>query len=247
MPSGVTSEMSFPVRVAELRWLEVTVVRHAPCSFPWLNDEIRAQVSNVVERLAWATGRAVEHEGGRTDPSLRDEVLVAYAERVATTVTGGRTKRRLVRVMWRLHSPRSWIFRQVKVATFQKPTEHAPIRTTCTLGKPIPRKAIRNYFVCRENCDARFYLQEIGLSYAELGMLLGMPKSTASNLADSCPRNRTPTTSGMGPSSSPWTPAQVAHYWDCLRGSVSRTAPAYSFSWRRELAALFEAIWMRLR
>jgi hypothetical protein len=244
----MVSEDFIPIDVSELRWLESNTIRHGEVPFNRLPPAIRSRVGDIVERLAWTTEYAVTHELGSPVKEVRDDAMVAFAERVSVAVTSGRLKQAAVRVIWRLHSPRTWILRQIKVRASQgrKVPSHLP--NACTLARPIPRNATRNFGICIRDCDATFYRQVLELSLSELGMLLGMPKSTADALASACPKGVVRKRAlGHPPQFTLWTPGQLDHYWDCLRGRGLRTAPRYVFSWWTELRELAQGWWWRWR
>lgn len=246
--AGMLPATFIPINVSELRWLESTVIRHGGTPFAKVHPAIRSRVVDTVERLAWTTEYAVIHELGNPVKDVRDDAMVAFAERVAVAVTSGRLKQQAVRVIWRLHSPRTWILRQVKVRASQGRKLPAHLPDACTLARPIPRSTMRNFGICIRDCDAAFYRQVLELSLAELGMLLGMPKSTADALASACPKSAVRSRDvGRRPQLTSWTPGQLDHYWDCLRGQGPRTAPRYVFSWWNELRELAQGWWWRWR
>ncbi len=237
-----------PVQNAEMNWLEATVIRRSCLPLEQVPMPEQQRVAEIVERLAWTVELAVAHECQAPEARVRDDAMAAYAERVAVAVTAGRLQRRVIRVIWRLHIPLTWIFRRVKVAASEGRKLPAYLPDQCTLAKPIPRRTDRNFGICTWRCDAAFYLRVIELSLAELGMLLLLKKSTVDAWASECPiaaakRGKT----GVPEVATAWTTGQVADYWDRLRGAATRGAPLYNFSWRTELGELARLWWLRWR
>lgn len=249
---GIRNPMGDPIylslRNAEMKWLEATVIRRSNLPFDRVPSSEQSRIAQIVERLAWTIELSVAHEFREAAAGARDDAMAAYAERIAVALTSGRLQGRIIRVLWRMQVPLTWILRRVKVSASggQKAPPSHPDQ--CTLAKPVPRRTDRNFGICTWRCDALFYLKVIELSLAELGMLLLLKKSTVDAWAAECPiaaaQRRT---TSVPPVSAPWTAGQVAHYWDILRGVATRGAPLYVFSWRTELRELASLWWLRWR
>lgn len=243
------------LRNAEMKWLEATVVRRSHVPFDRVPPSEQSRIAQIVERLAWTIELAVAHEFRKAQVGVRDDAMFAYAERVAIAITSNHFKRTVIRVIWRLHVPLTWILRRVKVAASngEKLPAHNPDQ--CTLARPIPRRIERNFGICTWRCDADFYLKVVDLTLAELGMLLLLKKSTVDAWSEQCPiAHGRREGKRIAPPSAAWTQEQVAAYWDALRGqgaldslrTTRHVHPRFVFSWLHEIGDVIRMWWLRL-
>ncbi len=236
------------LRAADLRWLEDTVLANPDCPLGMLTPRARSHVADVFNHLVQFADRAARHEAVTGQVELRNEAIADYAERVAAAAARSKAERRLVRVLRRMHSPRSWLLRQIKVRASRTAVLPSKSPNECTLGSPRPRKYGRNFSICVHDCDAAFYRETLELSFAELGFLVDLPKSTVESSTNACvvAQGRR-LAKAQGPVPAELAPPQVAHLWDSMRGVAVRAAPGIAFSWRRELRDFVRSLWLRWR
>lgn len=237
------------LRVADLNWLANQ--RLSRVSTPWaqLPPEISGRVAEVYWHLLNFTEKAVRHEGHENPRALRDQIVADFAERVGQVAQRSLPTRKLVRVLWRLHTPRSWLIRQLK-ATLASKSRPLPVPNgACSLEQARGQETLRQLPFCVIACDLRFLRDGLELSFAEIGFVFGIPKSTAASFSGSCraPENRSGKSRGLLHALPDVTPEQVASYWELLGGVGLRSGIRRPLSLWKELQDAARSLWLLLR
>lgn len=234
------------LRTADLNWIEKTVLTDPQRQFSELSNREVEWFYKVLDFLREFTNRAAWHEGSTDYASVRDEVIADYIERIARAAARSRLERRLIRVIWRMHSPRSWLVHRIKARMSSGGVR--PGIPRCAIAAAPGQPSLRSRSFCLLTCDLQFLTQGLELSLMEVAYVLEMAKSSAAQLVSQCQSATKPTVAKRLPViAGGYTPQQACAIWDMLRGETVRSAGVIRFSWREELLACWKWIWWRWR
>jgi hypothetical protein len=217
------------LHVSELRWLVEQALWRGHQGVDLLHPSILDRLTSALERLVQFAEEAARHERGKSYRPLRDSTLDAFCVRIGGVARRPRVTRQIVALLWKKQSPRSWILHRMKESV---PKSESSRPGVCELKLVRGHPAVKRAVHCGLACDLDFFRNRLELSFAEIGYVFELPKSTAEILVKRCTGRRDTSSEIDG---IVLDPGQVAAMWDLLRGATTRTGIAAEFSWRTEL------------
>lgn len=226
------------LHVAELHWLVDQALWRGHQSMELLHPSVSSRLVSTLERLLQFVEESARHERGEEYRTLRDSTLDTFCSRIGVVARRPKVTRRIVALMWKKQSPRSWILHRMKESVIKSDVSRPGV---CQLKLVRGHPSVRKTAHCGLACDLDFFRNRLELSFAEIGYVFELPKSTAEVLTKRCDgkMERASKIAGVQLEA-----GQVAAMWDLLRGVGTRAGIAVDFSWMSELRDLWR--WLSL-